>query len=445
MSSGVGRDGGGGAKTRRGFLGGLAAAAGAAHAVFRRDALARSAGAGRDAEGEPAHDLAANEDYWSQIQRCFDADRTLINLNNGGVSPSPSHVLEQMIRDQRFCNELPAHHMWQVLEPRVESVRRALAGQFGCDPEEIAITRNASEGMETLILGVDLARGDEVIVTDHNYPRMLTAWDQRARRDGIVIKKVSFPVPLPSPSLFVERIAGTITPRTRVIEFPHITNLSGQILPVREVVHLARDRGILVFVDGAHSFAHFPFTRDRLDCDFFATSLHKWLLAPIGTGMLYVRKAKIKGIWPLMAATSDLDENIRKFEEIGTHPAANHNAIAAALTFHQSIGDERKAARLRYLRDRWARLLQQADRRVRVWTPLGDDDASCGIATVGIDGIDPSKLSEHLFARDKIVTVAIHHRDFSGIRVTPNVYTTPREIDAFTEAMRRVLAGGIRS
>jgi selenocysteine lyase/cysteine desulfurase len=427
--------------TRRGFLGGVAA--GAAGALFRGDALARSLGAGRDADGEPALGLACNEDYWSQIQRCFDTDRTIINLNNGGASPAPSHVLEQMIRDLRFCNELPAHHMWQVLEPRVEAVRRALAGQFGCDPEELAITRNASEGMETLILGVDLKRGDEVIVTDQNYPRMLTAWDQRARREGIVVTRVSFPIPLGSPAQFVERIAREITPRTRVIEFPHITNLSGQILPVRDVLRMARDRGILVFVDGAHSFAHFPFTRDQLDCDFFATALHKWLLAPIGTGFLYVRKARLESIWPLMAAPASMDQNIRKYEEIGTHPAANHNAIAAALAFHQSIGDERKAARLRYLRDRWARPLGQCGHRVTIWTPLDDERASCGIAMIGIEGIDHAKLCDHLLARHKILTVAIHHQDFSGIRVTPNVYTTPREIDAFAEALRQVLAKGI--
>jgi selenocysteine lyase/cysteine desulfurase len=427
--------------TRRRFLGGLTAV-GAAGALFRRDALARSQGAGRDAGGEPARDLAGNEDYWSQIQRCFEADRTIINLNNGGVSPAPSHVLEQMIRDLRFCNELPAHHLWKVLEPRVEAVRRGLAGQFGCDPEELAITRNASEGMETLILGVDLRRGDEVIATDQNYPRMLNAWDQRARREGIVVKRVSFPIPLGRPAEFVGRIAEAITPRTRVIEFPHITNLSGQILPVREVVRLARERGILVFVDGAHSFAHFPFTRDQLDCDFFATSLHKWLLAPIGTGLLYVRKARLESIWPLMAAPASMDRDVRKFEEIGTHPAANHNAIAAALAFHQSIGDERKAARLRYLRDRWARPLRQCSHRVTIRTPLDDDGASCGIALVGIEGLDPARLSDHLLARHKILTIAIRHRDFSGIRVTPNVYTTPGEIDTFAEALRQVLATG---
>jgi isopenicillin-N epimerase len=429
------------AGTRRRFLGGVAA--GTAQALFRRDALARSFGAGRDAAGEAVGELAGNEDYWSQIQRCFDTDRTLINFNNGGVSPAPSHVLDQMIRDLRFCNELPAYHMWQVLEPRIETVRRALAQQFGCDAEELAITRNASEGMETLILGIDLKRADEVIVTDQNYPRMLNTWDQRVRREGIVVKSIAFPIPLTSPGQFVDRIRQAITPRTRVIEFPHITNLSGQILPVRDVVRLARERGIVVFVDGAHSFAHFPFTRDQLDCDFFATSLHKWLLAPIGTGFLYVRKAHIKTIWPLMAAPANMNENIRKYEEIGTHPAANHNAIAAALAFHQSIGDERKAARLRHLRDRWARPLQQASSRVRIWTPLDDDESSCGITLVHIDGIEPGKLSDHLFARHKIVTVAITHKAFSGIRVTPNVYTTLAEIDRFAEVLRQVVAKGI--
>jgi selenocysteine lyase/cysteine desulfurase len=282
-------------KTRRAFLGSLASV-GMAHAMLRRDAIARAVCAGRDAQGESAVDLAGNEDYWSQIQRCFDTDRTLVNFNNGGVCPAPSHVLEQMIRDLRFCNESPAHHMWEVLEPRIETVRCALAKAFGCDPDELAITRNASEGMETLILGIELNRGDEVIVTDHNYPRMLTTWNQRARREGIVVKTISFPVPLPSPDRFVDQVRRAITPKTRAIEFPHITNLTGQILPVRDVVRLGRQHGIAVFIDGAHSFAHFPFTRDQLDCDFFATSLHKWLLAPVGTGFLYIRKRKQKSI-----------------------------------------------------------------------------------------------------------------------------------------------------
>jgi len=427
---------------RREFLVGLSGI-GATAAMFRGDAIARAAGAGRDAAQTSPNELAREEDYWSQIQRSFDVDRTRINFNNGGVCPCPTHVLDQMIRDLRFSNEMPALHMWSVLEPRIESVRRDLAREFGCDPEELAITRNASEALETLILGIDLKRGDEVIVTDQNYPRMLTTWDQRARREGVVIKSFSFPVPLTSPKPFVDSIHQMITPKTRVIEFPHIVNLTGQILPVREVVELARPLGIEVFIDGAHSFAHFPFTRDELGCDYFGTSLHKWLLAPIGTGFLYIRKSKIPNIWPLMAAGAGQSGDVRKYEEIGTHPAANHNAIDVALAFHRSIGSERKAARLRYLRNRWAQPLLAASPRVKIWTPIDDDAASCGVTLVHIDGIDPGKLATYLLDKHGILVVGIVHEDFQGIRVTPNVYATLEEIDTFIAAMQRAIAKGI--
>jgi isopenicillin-N epimerase len=428
-------------KSRRDFMVGLSG--GMAAAMFRGDAIARAAGAGKDAAQTPPHELAREEDYWSQIQRAFDVDRTRINFNNGGVAPCPSHVLDQMIRDLRFSNEMPAHHMWNILEPRIESVRQDLARDFGCDPAALAVTRNASEGMEILILGIDLKRGDEVIVTDQNYGRMLTTWDQRARREGVVVKSVSFPVPLPLPAHFVERIRSAITPRTRVIEFPHIVNITGQILPVREVVELARPLGIEVFIDGAHSYAHFPFTRDQLRCDYFACSLHKWLLAPIGTGLLYVRKSKIKSIWPLMAAGADQSEDIRKYEEIGTHPAANHNAIAAALAFHRGIGVERKAARLRFLRNRWVKPLLAASPRVKVWTPLDDDSASCGITLVNIEGVEPGKLGAHLMDKHGILVTPIVHKDFQGIRVTPNIYATLEEIDTFGEVMQRLAEKGL--
>jgi isopenicillin-N epimerase len=428
-------------KSRRDFLTGLSGIGAAA--VFRGDAIVRAAGAGKDAAQTPPHELAREEDYWSQIQRAFDVDRTRINFNNGGVAPSPTHVLDQMIRDLRFSNEMPAHHMWSVLEPRVESVRRDLAREFGCDTEEIAITRNASEGLEILILGMDLKRGDEVIVTDQNYGRMLTTWDQRARREGIVVKSVSFKVPLPSTAHFVDQIKSAVTPRTKVIEFPHIVNITGQILPVRDVVEMARPLGIEVIIDGAHSFAHFPFTRDELTCDYFATSLHKWLLAPIGTGMLYVRKPRIKSVWPLMAAAAGQSEDIRKFEEIGTHPAANHNAIDAALAFHRGIGVERKAARLRYLRNRWVKPLMASSPKVKVWTPLDDDSASCGITLVNIDGIEPGKLGSHLMDKHGILVTPIVHKDFQGLRVTPNVYATIDEIDTFGDLMQRIAQKGL--
>jgi isopenicillin-N epimerase len=426
--------------SRRALISGLAA--GFALPAFRSDTAARVAEAQRAAAGREPAELAGDETYWSQIARAFDSDRTLVNLNNGGCSPTPTHVLDAMIRDLRFSNEIPVYHMWTILEPRVESVRRELAAEFGCDPEEMAITRNASESLETLSLGIDLKPGDEVVLTNQNYGRMITTWEQRARRDGIVVKQISFPVPPPSAPDIVERFRRAITPRTRVLEVTHITNLTGQILPVRDIVRMAREKGIEVFVDGAHAFAHFPFKRDDLECDYYGTSLHKWLFAPIGTGFLYVRKEKQKKIWPLMAAPPAMDENIRKYEEIGTHPAANHNAIAIAIAFHRGIGGQRKAARLRLLRDRWARRLLAASPRVKVPTPLNDTE-SCGIGLVHVDELDTEKLQAWLWDKHRIMTTPIVHTEFNGLRITPNVYTTLDEIDFFCEKMERAVRQGL--
>ena len=419
---------------RRGFVGLLASAA--ALPSFQPDALRRVAELGTTV-GAPD-----DEDFWGEIQRAFDCDRTMVNLNNGGVSPTPTHVLDQMIRDLRFSNELPVIHMWQTLEPRIESVRRDLARTFGCDPEEMAITRNASEANEIMILGLDLQRGDEVVVCNQNYGRMLTAWDQRVRREGIVLKQVPVKLPPPSQQYIVDQFRAAVTPRTKVIEVTHITNLSGQIFPVREIVAFARPLGIEVLVDGAHAFAHFPFTRDSLDCDYYGTSLHKWLLAPIGTGFLYVRKDRQKRLWPLMAAPESMDENVRKYEEIGTHPAANHNAISVALTFHHAIGAERKVARLRYLRDRWAKRVTAASDRCRMLTPL-DSPHTAGLALVHVEGLDPGKLVSWMMTNHHIVVTGIDHPEFNGLRITPNVYTTVQEVDLFAEKLIEAVRKGI--
>ncbi|HET9275316.1 MAG TPA: aminotransferase class V-fold PLP-dependent enzyme [Gemmatimonadales bacterium] len=426
---------------RRAFLASLAGAT-VAMPAFRSTAIAQVRRAAQVAGTRTPADVAQDEAYWSTIQRAFDADRTMVNLNNGGVSPTPSHVLEAMIRDLRFSNELPVYHMWSVLEPRIESVRRDLARDFGCDPEELAITRNASEAQEIMIFGLDLKRGDEVLVTNQNYPRMLTSWRQRARREGIVVREIAFKVPPPSQQYLVDRFREAVTPRTRVIEVTHITNLTGQIMPVKEIVDFARPLGIQVFVDGAHAYAHFPFTRDQLGCDYYGTSLHKWLLAPVGTGFLYVRRDRIPALWPLMAAAPEQDANIRKYEEIGTHPAANHNAISAALAFHRSIGAERKIARLRYLRDRWAKRLPSESDRVRILTPLDSPHAGA-IGFLSVEGMDPGKLYGWLLEKYRIVTTQITHPEFAGIRVTPNVYTTPDEVDLFSEKVLEAIRKGV--
>lgn len=395
---------------------------------------------GSDAE---AAAVAADEDFWEPVQRAFDLDRTWINLNNGGCSPAPSHVMAQLERDLRYSNELPVIHMWRDLEPRLEVVRREMAKEFGCDPEEMAITRNASEALLTLIHGIDLQPGDEVLLSNQNYGRMINGWKQRARRQGIVIKEISFPVPCTNPQQIVDAFAAAITPRTRVMEITHITNLTGQILPVKELVAMARARGVETFVDGAHAFAQFPFTRDELGCDYYGTSLHKWLLAPIGTGFLYVRRDKIRRIWPLYAENEGQADDIRKFEEVGTHPAANHNAVSVSLAFHRALGAARKSARLVYLRDRWAkRLLTEGQGRVQVLTPL-DSPWGRGLGFFNVDGIDPAKLGEWLMGRHRVVQTPIIHAEFKGIRVTPNVYTSLEEIDRFAELVLTAIHKGM--
>ena len=416
--------------------------AGVSLPVMRQSAFRHLFAAEPIAGPRSAVSVAEDETYWREIQRAFDLDRTMVNLNNGGCSPAPTHVLEQMIRDLRFSNELPVDHMWRVLEPRLESVRRDLAQDFGCDPEEMAITRNASEANETMIFGLDLAKGDEVVMTTLNYPRMQNAWRQRERREGIVLKRVKIETPVKSDDSFVEQIAAAITPRTRVIEVMHISFQTGYIAPVRRIVDLAKPKGIQVFVDGAHAYAHFPFTRDELGCDYYGTSLHKWLHAPIGTGFLYVRRDKIKSLWPLMAGGVEQEGNIRKYEEIGTHPAANHNAIAVAIAFNRGIGIDRKIARLRYLRDRWANQLLAVSPRVKMFTPIGPN-MSGAIGVFGVEGMDMAKLGGWLMSKHNIVTTPLVNDEFQGMRITPSIYTTVDEIDLFADRVTTAIRGGI--
>ncbi|MFQ5825131.1 MAG: aminotransferase class V-fold PLP-dependent enzyme [bacterium] len=428
--------------TRRQFLGAIGRPAAVATAVAILDPL----GVRRAVESLANHpgtpeEVAADESVWFDVQEAFTVDRSLVNLNNGGVSPSPAAVQEAMKRYLDYSNTAPVYTMWRILEPQRETVRKRLARAFGCDPAEIALTRNASESLQICQLGFDLKPGDELLTTSQDYPRMITTWKQRERREGIVLKQFSIPVPAEDPDEIVSLFEKNITPKTKLILMCHMINLTGQILPVKQVVQLARKKDIPVIVDGAHSFAHFDFTQKDLDCDYFATSLHKWLFAPHGTGMLYVTKEKIAGLWPMMAAPEPMDDDIRKFEEIGTHPAANYLAIAEALTFHLGIGAKRKEARMIYLRDRWAKRLLQHD-RVRLHTSLKPGFA-CGLATVQIESIDPVELTNYLWKKYRIIVTPIKHDEFEGIRVTPNVYTTLEEIDRFCDAMETVIKKGL--
>jgi selenocysteine lyase/cysteine desulfurase len=270
---------------------------------------------------------------------------------------------------------------------------------------------------------------------------MISTFKQRECRDGIVMKQFKIPIPAENDSEIVRLFEDNITPKTKIILMCHMINITGQILPVKKVVNMARKYEIPVIVDGAHTFAHFDFDANDLDCDYYATSLHKWLCAPHGTGMLYVRKEKIADLWPLQAPGECGKDDIRKFEEIGTHPAANYLAIGDALTFHQGIGSKNKEERLFYLRDRWAKKLLKHN-RIKLHTSL-KPGKGCAIATVQIKGIDTADVAKHLWAKYRIFVVAIKHPEFEGCRVTPHVYTTIEEIDRFIDAMETILKHGV--
>src|SRR6202167_1493241 len=382
--------------------------------AFQANAAEKAATASAAVAGRTPEDVARDEDYWTEIRNAFTVDRNIINFNNGYCSPAPKPVQDAMRRYLDYSDMGPYHTMIAQLEKQVEMVRVKLAQTAGCDPEEMAITRNSSESLENAQYGVDLKAGDEVLTTNQDYPRMLETFKQRQRREGIVLKTISFPVPPPSMDDLYNRFERAVTPKTKLILLCHITNRTGQIFPVKRICQMAHSRGIPVIVDGAHAFGHFPVSISALDCDYYGVSLHKWTGAPVGAGFLYVRKSRIAGTWSLMASGATQASDIRKFEEIGTHPAANHNAISAALIFDESSGIDRKAARLRYLRDRWAHRLAQ-NKKCKT---LHSEDAaqSCGIGFLAFNGVDAGKIRETLLSKYNIITAYVPHEEYTGLR-----------------------------
>ena len=428
---------------RRSFLAlagksvGLAAMSSASIASLLRDVHGATAKVSHLSPDE----AAADEDYWAAIQNSFSITRGIINLNNGGVSPSPKVVTEALIRyiwEQEDCT---AYTMWEILEPQSETIRTGLAELFGCDREEIAITRNASESLEILLDGMDFKPGDEILTTTQDYPRMLTTLRQREQRENLKLKLVKVPIPPKNLSEITAAFEQGITDRTRLILMSHMINITGQITPVKAVCDLARKRGIETIVDGAHSFAQFDFKQKDLGCDYFGTSLHKWLYAPKGTGLLYVKRDKIDKIWPLMAAEAKQKSDIRKFEEIGTHSAAPKLAIGEALVFNNGIGAKRKEARLRYLSRYWMNQLKDVP-KIRFNTSF-DPNQSCAIANVQIEGTNTEAVKKYLFDKHHIFTVAIIHEEFQGLRITPNLYTTLSELDRFCREMEFIAKNGV--
>jgi isopenicillin-N epimerase len=416
---------------------GLAALSSATVASLFRDVQA----AGRSVDHLSPMEAATDEDYWSTIQQAFSVTRGIVNLNNGGVSPSPRMVTEAFVRYTWQQEDATAYTMWQILEPQSETVRTGLAEVFGCSPEEIAITRNASESLEILLLGLDLKSGDEILTTTQDYPRMITTLKQRELREGLKLNLIKIPIAPANVDDIATAFERAVTPKTKLILVSHQVNLTGQIIPVRKICEMARSKGIETIVDGAHAFAQFDFKRDDLQCDYYGTSLHKWIYAPKGTGLLYVKKDKIAKVWALMASEDKNRNDIRKFEEIGTHSAAMRLAIGEAVLFHNAIGGKRKEERLRYLSRYWMNKLKDIP-KVGFNTSF-DPKQSCAIANFKIEGVDPVALGGYLMSKHKIFTTPIVHEEFTGIRITPNVYTTLWELDRFCNVVADVARKGL--
>ncbi len=388
----------------------------------------------QDAAGIAPADLASEEDFWYYIQQSFTVSPGIINLNNGGVSPAPKTVQDAMKRYYDLCNEAPSYYMWRELDKGREPLRKNLATLAGCSPEEIAINRNSSEGLETIIFGLQLKAGDEVVAAKQDYPNMINAYKQREARDGIKVEWINLELPSEDENYLVSQYVKAFTSKTKVVHITHVINWNGQILPVKKIAAEAHKRGIEVVVDGAHSFAHFNFKIPDLDGDYFAASLHKWLYAPIGSGMLYVKKDKIKNLYPLFATSENpLKDDIRKFESLGTRPFFIEQAIGKAIEFHDMIGSERKEKRLHYLKNYWMERIRDVP-KVKFNTSL-HPKWGCAIGNVGIEGRKPGELDSFLLDKYKVHTVSITWENIVGVRVTPNVYTTTKNLDVLVDGI----------
>ena len=415
---------------------GLMAGAFSANSLFNQVHAAEISAANQKVQLLSPEDVAADEDYWSIIQQSFTVSPNLINLNNGGVSPSPRIVQEAVARYNTLTNEGPSYFMWRILDQGREPLREKLAALAGCDKEEIAINRNATEALNTVIFGLALKPGDEVIGTKQDYPNMINAWKQRAVREGIVYKQISFTFPMENDAAIVDAYEKAITSKTKIIHVTHIINWIGQIMPVKKISDMAHRHGLEVICDGAHSFGLLDFSIANLGCDYFGTSLHKFLSAPIGSGMLWIKKEKIEKIWPLVCNDKPQGTDIRKFETLGTRSFPIEQGIGEAINFHTAIGSKRKEDRIRYLKNYWAQKVKDIP-KVKIQTSL-QAAYSCAICGVSIDGMTPGEVDTALFNNYKIHTVGIVWENISCVRITPHVYTPLQDLDKLVKAIEEI-------
>ena len=377
--------------------------------------------------------LVNDEQFWYQIKNMYSSSPGLLNLNNGGVSPQPIVVQEAHERYIKMSNEAPSYYMWRVLDQGREPLRQRLADLAGTSAEEIAVCRNASEALETIIFGLRLKRGDAVVLSRLDYPNMINAWKQREHRDGIQLKWVDLDLPRMTEDEVVNAFDEQITPDVRIVHITHMINWNGHILPVRKIAEIAHARNAQTLVDGAHTFAHIQFTIPELGADYFGTSLHKWLCAPFGSGMIYVKKEHISQLYPLLAHSEPESDDIRKFESLGTRSFASEQAIGQAIDFHLSIGPQLKQERLQYLKEYWTMAVRD-NPKIHINTdthPL----KSCALSIVSMDDRTPAEISEALHNQYKIHTTSIDFHNVKGVRITPHVYTVKSDLDRLINAL----------
>jgi selenocysteine lyase/cysteine desulfurase len=382
---------------------------------------------------------AANDDeLWARMAQAYTVSPNILNLNNGGVSPQPKVVQDAVDRYYHLSNEAPTYYMWQILDKGREPLRRKLAELAGVSNEEVAINRNATEALATVTWGLTLAKGDEIIMTKQDYPNMIQAWKQKELRDGIKIKWLNFELPLENEETIVKSFVDATNSKTKIWHITHMINWTGQIMPVKRLCEEARKRNIISIVDGAHTFAHMDFKLTDFNADYFGTSLHKWLCAPFGTGMLHVKKENIAGLWPLFPNDKPQSGDIRKFETLGTRSFAPEQAIGQALDFHNAIGSKRKEERLRFLKNYWCEKVKQ-NSRVKLNISLKPEFA-CALGNFSIDGMEAEQIAIKLMNEHQIHTVAIKWENINGVRVTPHVYTSTKDLDRFVEAVLKIAA-----
>lgn len=379
---------------------------------------------------------AKDEEFWYWVRQSYTLNYNLINLNNGGVSPQPRVVQEAFEHFNRLSNDAPSYYMWRVLDKGREPLRKNLADFAGCSPDEIALNRNTTEALDTVVFGLPLEKGDEIVLSKYDYPHMINAWKLREKRDGIKLKWVNLPAPIEDKEKIVSLYEEQFTRKTKLVHITHIINWTGQILPAKAIAAKARERNIEVLVDGAHSFAHLDYKIPDLDCDYFGTSLHKWMCAPFGTGLLYIKEDKISKINPLFPNEELESGDIRKFEHLGTRSFPAEQAIKNALDFHLNIGPERKHARLSYLRTYWTDKVKDIP-KVKFYTSQSDE-FSCSLFTFGIEGIQPYDLEHQLQKEYNIHTSPVLHEAVSGVRITPHVYTSTKDLDKLVEAIKEL-------